>query len=43
MTVDPAGNAYVTDSLSPLVHKVTPEGQASVFVEDPRLAGEGIG
>jgi sugar lactone lactonase YvrE len=43
VTVDPAGNAYVTDSLSPLIYKVTPDGRASVLVEDPRLTGEGIG
>lgn len=43
VTVDPDGNAYVTDSLSPLIYKVTPDGRASVLVEDPRLTGEGIG
>jgi hypothetical protein len=43
VAVDPAGNAYVTDSLAPVIYKVTPEGRASVFVEDPRLVGEGIG
>jgi sugar lactone lactonase YvrE len=43
VAVDPAGNAYVTDSLSPVIYKVTPEGRAGVFVEDPRLVGDGIG
>src|SRR4051794_27674131 len=43
VAVAPAGNAYVTDSLSPVIYRVTPDGRASVFVEDPRLSGEGIG
>jgi sugar lactone lactonase YvrE len=43
VTVDPDGNAYVTDSLSPVIYKVAPDGQADVFVDDPRLSGEGIG
>jgi sugar lactone lactonase YvrE len=43
VAVDRDGNAYVTDSLAPLIYKVTPDGRASVLVEDPRLAGEGIG
>lgn len=43
VAVDPDGNAYVTDSLSPLIYKVTPDGRASVLVEDARLTGEGIG
>ncbi|GAA5116291.1 hypothetical protein [Pseudonocardia adelaidensis] len=43
VAVDPAGNAYVTDSFTPVIYRVTPDGRASVFVEDPRLSGEGIG
>jgi sugar lactone lactonase YvrE len=43
VSVDPAGNAYVTDSLSPVIYRVTPDGDASVFVEDERLAVEGVG
>jgi sugar lactone lactonase YvrE len=43
VAVDADGNAYVTDSLSPLIYKVTPDGQASVLLEDQRLTGEGIG
>ena len=43
VTVDTEGNAYVTDSLSPVVYQVTPDGEASVFVEDERLLGEGFG
>lgn len=44
VTVDPAGNAYVTDSFTPVIYKVTPDGQPSVVVDDPRLGSpEGIG
>lgn len=42
VTVDPDGNAYVTDSRQPVIYKVTPEGEASVLVESPLLAA-GIG
>ncbi|TGE13855.1 hypothetical protein [Hymenobacter elongatus] len=37
--VDAQGNAYITDSLSPIVYKVDAQGVASVFVEDPLLSG----
>lgn len=37
VAVDADGNAYVTDSFSPVIYKVTPEGEASIFVEDERL------
>ncbi|MEU6083484.1 hypothetical protein [Streptomyces sp. NPDC047108] len=45
IALDPAGNAYVTDSLSGAIYKVTPHGRASVLVQDDRLAGttEGFG
>ncbi|MFG2196795.1 SMP-30/gluconolactonase/LRE family protein [Streptomyces sp. NPDC048639] len=45
IAVDRAGNAYVTDSLSGAIYKVTPHGHASVLVQDDRLAGttEGFG
>ncbi len=42
VTVDPQGNAYVTDSFSPVIYRVTPEGKASVFLEDPSLDGKGV-
>jgi len=42
ITIDPQGNAYVTDSLSPVIYKVTPEGHASVFLEHGEFSGEGI-
>ncbi|WP_052733024.1 hypothetical protein [Hymenobacter terrenus] len=38
VTTDFAGNAYVTDSFSGLIYKVTPAGHASVFVENAALA-----
>jgi DNA-binding beta-propeller fold protein YncE len=42
IALDPQGNAYVTDSFSPRIYKVTSEGQASVFLEDARFAGAGV-
>jgi len=39
VTVDDAGNAYVTDSFSPLIYKVDLNGNASVFAEDPLFSG----
>ncbi len=35
VTVDADGNAYVTDSLSPVIYKVDMDGNAEVFVESP--------
>lgn len=35
--LDAAGNAYVTDSATPAIYRVTPDGEASVVVEDPSL------
>jgi sugar lactone lactonase YvrE len=43
VAVDDDGNAYVTDSFSPVVYKVTPEGEASVLVEDPRFSSFFLG
>lgn len=43
LTVGPDGSAYVTDSFSPVIYRVSPEGEASVFVEDGRLGTEGFG
>ena len=39
VTVDADGNAYVTDTLSPVIYKVDMDGYAEVFVEDPELVG----
>lgn len=44
VTIDRDGNAYVTDSFSPVVYKVTPDGRASILVEHARLASaQGLG
>lgn len=37
VTVDADGNAYVTDSFSPVIYKVAPDGTAEVFAQDARL------
>ena len=42
IALDPAGNAYITDSLSPIIYKVTPQGSASIFLRDARFAGNAI-
>lgn len=43
IALDGDGNAYVTDSFSPLIYKVTPEGEASVLIENSRFIGQGFG
>lgn len=43
MTSGPDGTAYVTDSFSPVIYRVSPEGEPSVFVRDDRLGGSGFG
>ena len=42
VAVDPQGNAYVTDSFSPIVYQVDLEGNPSVFLRDERFEGEGF-
>ncbi len=42
MTLDADGNAYVTDSFSPVIYKVDTQGNASIFLESDRFSGEGI-
>jgi sugar lactone lactonase YvrE len=42
LALDAEGNAYVTDSFAPAIYKITAAGQASVFLQDSRFAGEGI-
>jgi sugar lactone lactonase YvrE len=39
IAVDLQGNAYVTDSFSPIIYKVDLQGNASVFLENPQLSG----
>lgn len=43
VTSDADGNAYVTNSFAPVVYQVTPEGEASVFIEDERFSVQGFG
>jgi len=43
VAVDADGNAYITDSLSPVIYRVTPDGKASIFVRDTLLGGRGFG
>lgn len=38
ITIDPQGNAYVTDSFSPIIYKVDVNGNASILFEDERFA-----
>lgn len=40
--IDDEGNAYVTDSLSPIIYKVDPEGKPSILLEDEQFIGEGF-
>lgn len=43
--IDPAGNAYVTDSTSDKIYRVDTKGRATVLVQSPRLAspvGDGM-
>lgn len=42
IALDSKGNAYVTDSFSPRIYKVTPEGQAGIFLEDGRFTGAAV-
>lgn len=42
MTLDSAGNVYVTDSFSPVIYKVDINGHASVFLESDKFIGDGI-
>jgi len=42
ITVDAQGNAYATDSLSPAIYQVDPQGKASLFLEDAEFRGPGI-
>jgi sugar lactone lactonase YvrE len=38
IAVDTQGNAYITDSLSPIIYKVDAQGNASVFLENAQLS-----
>ena len=39
---DNQGNAYVTNSFSPIIYKITPSGKASVFTTSDLFKGEGF-
>ena len=39
IAVDAAGNAYITDSMSPIIYKVDLQGAATVFLENSQLSG----
>jgi sugar lactone lactonase YvrE len=43
LTLDAQGNAYITDSLSPVIYKVDVDGNASIFLESDRFRAEGVG
>jgi len=42
MTLDSDGNAYVTDSFSPIIYKIDMQGNASIFLESDLFLGKGI-
>lgn len=42
IAIDNEGNAYITDSLSPIIYKVSPQGNPSVFLEHERFQGKGF-
>lgn len=44
VTLAPDGTAYVTDSFSPVIYKVTPDGTGSIFLRDNvRFSNPGFG
>jgi len=42
IAIDGKGNAYVTDSFSPIIYKVTATGEFSIFLENSRFTGDGF-
>jgi DNA-binding beta-propeller fold protein YncE len=42
IAVDAQGNAYVTDSFSPVIYKVDSKGVASIFLQSEEFKGPGI-
>jgi hypothetical protein len=42
IALDAEGNAYITDSFSPVIYKVSAQGRASIFARDERFAGSAI-
>ena len=43
ITLDPQGNAYVTNSLTPVIYKVAPDGTATIFFQSTDFATSGFG
>lgn len=43
LAFDDKGNAYITDSYSPVIYKVDAQGKASVFAENDLFKGEDVG
>lgn len=43
LALDPDGVAYVTDSLAPVIYRVDPDGNASIFLRDDRLLIDDFG
>src|SRR5262249_45675704 len=43
LTFDKDGNIYATDSFSPAIYKIDPDGNASVFLTDPQFTSDSIG
>lgn len=43
VTSDPEGNAYVTNSFTPVIYKVNPEGSAEIFIQNEQLGAQGFG
>jgi sugar lactone lactonase YvrE len=43
IALDPQGNAYATNSRTPVIYRITPDGTASVFYQDPAFATTGFG
>ena len=42
MAIDQNDNLYISNYTAPTVHKITPDGEVTIFAEDPRLLG-GVG
>ena len=41
IALDPQGNAYVTNSRTPVIYKIAPDGTASIFYQDAAFASSG--
>ncbi|MDR7369905.1 SMP-30/gluconolactonase/LRE family protein [Flavobacterium aquidurense] len=41
LTIDAKGNLYATNSFSPIIFKINPQGKASIFAQNTQWTGEG--